>query len=172
MRSKDILKQALIKYDGTLIVVSHDRDFLDGLVKKVYEFKHRKIKENIGGIYDFLRKKKIENLRDLERKDKIFKESQDNDNFSDNKKRYIEKKEYDRNLRKLTRRVEDMEKEIEELEKEIELMDNRFSDPDHTAAKDESSYNSYNTLKKSLTEKMGLWSEYTHELEMILKSNS
>lgn len=172
MRSKDILKQALIKYDGTLIVVSHDRDFLDGLVKKVYEFKHRKIKENIGGIYDFLRKKKIENLRDLERKDKIVKESQDNDKFSDNKKRYIEKKEYERNLRKLTRRVEDMEKEIEALEKEIDLMDNRFSDPDHIAAKDESSYNIYNTLKKSLSEKMGLWSEYTHELEMILKSNS
>jgi ATP-binding cassette subfamily F protein 3 len=57
MRSKDILKQALIKYDGTLIVVSHDRDFLDGLVTKVYEFRHNRIKENIGGIYDFLRKR-------------------------------------------------------------------------------------------------------------------
>ena len=70
MRSKDILKQALIKYDGTLIVVSHDRDFLDGLVTKVYEFRHNRIKENIGGIYDFLRKKKIVNLRDIEKRDK------------------------------------------------------------------------------------------------------
>ena len=71
MRSKDILKQALIKFDGTLIVVSHDRDFLDGIVEKVYEFRYNRIKENIGGIYDFLRKKKIENLKDIERKDKI-----------------------------------------------------------------------------------------------------
>ncbi len=70
MRSKDILKQALIKYDGTLIVVSHDRDFLDGLVTKVFEFRHNRIKEHIGGIYDFLRKKKIINLRDIEKKDK------------------------------------------------------------------------------------------------------
>ncbi|MCK7531751.1 MAG: ATP-binding cassette domain-containing protein [Marinilabiliales bacterium] len=75
MRSKDILKQALIKYDGTLIVVSHDRDFLDGLVTKVYEFRHNRIKENIGGIYDFLRKKKIVNLKDIERKDKAAAEA-------------------------------------------------------------------------------------------------
>jgi len=172
MRSKDILKQALIKYDGTLIVVSHDRDFLDGLIKKVYEFKERKIKENIGGIYDFLRRKKIENLRELERKDKIKRESQNDDNVSDNKKRYIEKKEYDRNLRKLTRRVEDMEKEIEELEREVEIMDNKFSDPDHITAGDEALYSRYNQLKSSLNDKMGLWSEYTHELEKFLKSNS
>ncbi|MFZ0281221.1 MAG: ABC-F family ATP-binding cassette domain-containing protein, partial [Bacteroidales bacterium] len=87
MRSKDILKQALIKYDGTLIVVSHDRDFLDGLVSKVYEFRHNKIKENIGGIYDFLRKKKIENLRDIEKKDKAIRETKKEDNTS-NKQRY------------------------------------------------------------------------------------
>ena len=70
MRSKDILKQALIKFDGTLIVVSHDRDFLDGIVSKVYEFRHNRIKEHIGGIYDFLRKKRIENLKDIEKKEK------------------------------------------------------------------------------------------------------
>ena len=69
MRSKDILKQALLKYDGTLIVVSHDRDFLDGLVSKVYEFRHNRIREHLGGIYDFLRKKKLVNLKDIERKD-------------------------------------------------------------------------------------------------------
>ncbi len=75
MRSKDILKQALIKFDGTLIVVSHDRDFLDGIVGKVYEFRHNRIKENIGGIYDFLRKKKIENLKEIEKKEKVKSES-------------------------------------------------------------------------------------------------
>ena len=70
MRSKDLLKQALLNYDGTLILVSHDREFLDGLVTKVYEFKDHKIKEFIGGIYDFLQKRKLENLSELERKTK------------------------------------------------------------------------------------------------------
>ncbi len=74
MRSKDILKQALINYDGTLILVSHDRDFLDGIAGKIYEFRHNRIREHIGGIYDFLRKKKIDNLKELERKD-VRKES-------------------------------------------------------------------------------------------------
>jgi ATP-binding cassette subfamily F protein 3 len=68
MRSKDILKKALLKYDGTLIVVSHDREFLDGLVTKVYEFGNKKIKEHLGGIYDFLNSKKLESLRELEKK--------------------------------------------------------------------------------------------------------
>jgi ATP-binding cassette, subfamily F, member 3 len=62
-----VLKQALVKYDGTLVIVSHDREFLDGLVTKVYEFKDRKIKENIGGIYEFLKKKKLESLKSLEK---------------------------------------------------------------------------------------------------------
>ena len=70
MRSKDILKQALIKYDGTLIVVSHDRDFLDGITGKIYEFRHNRIKEHIGGIYEFLRKKKISSLKEIEKKRK------------------------------------------------------------------------------------------------------
>ena len=69
MRSKDVLKQALISYDGTLILVSHDRDFLDGITDKIYEFRYNHIKEHIGGIYDFLRKKKIDSLREIERKD-------------------------------------------------------------------------------------------------------
>ena len=80
--------------------MSHDRDFLDGIVGKVYEFKHNRIKENIGGIYDFLRKKKIENLKDIERKDKAKNEIAEI-NVSSNKQKYLEKKEYDRNLRKL-----------------------------------------------------------------------
>ncbi|MCU0462567.1 MAG: ATP-binding cassette domain-containing protein, partial [Bacteroidales bacterium] len=87
MRSKDILKQALINYDGTLILVSHDRDFLDGIVSKVCEFKKNKIKEHIGGIYEFLRRKKIDNLKELERRD-ARKESY-SDNISTNKQKYL-----------------------------------------------------------------------------------
>ncbi len=108
MRSKDILKQALIKFDGTLIVVSHDRDFLDGIVGKVFEFRHNRIKENIGGIYDFLRKKKIENLKDIEKKEKI-KNEQAPVSLSTNKQKYLEKKEYEKALRKLRKNLEESE---------------------------------------------------------------
>jgi ATP-binding cassette subfamily F protein 3 len=68
MKTKDILKQALIDFDGTLIVVSHDRDFLDGLVNKIYEFGNQKVTEHLEDIYGFLQKKKMENLREIERK--------------------------------------------------------------------------------------------------------
>jgi ATP-binding cassette subfamily F protein 3 len=68
MKTKDILKQALLDFDGTLIVVSHDRDFLDGLVSKVYEFGNQKVTEYLEGIYEFMQRKKMENLRELERK--------------------------------------------------------------------------------------------------------
>jgi len=169
MHSKDILKQALIKYDGTLIVVSHDRDFLDGLVKKVYEFRHNRIKENIGGIYDFLRKKKIESLRELEIKSKSFKETDTQESISDNKRRYIEKKEYDRNLRKLSKRVTDIEAEIEKTEAEIAAMDLILSTHDNKAT-DESFYKRYDDLKNDLIMKMAQWSENTHELEEFLKN--
>ena len=67
MKTKDILKQALLDFDGTLIVVSHDRDFLDGLVTKIYEFGNKQVKEHLSGIYEFLEKKKMESLRELER---------------------------------------------------------------------------------------------------------
>ena len=68
LKTKDILKQALLDFDGTLIVVSHDRDFLDGLVTKVYEFGNKKVTEHLEGIYEFMQRKKMENLRELERK--------------------------------------------------------------------------------------------------------
>ncbi len=121
MRSKDILKQALINYDGTLILVSHDRDFLDGIVGKVYEFRHNRIREHIGGIYDFLRKKKIDNLKELERKE--VRKDVNAENISLNKQKYLEKKEYDRNLRKLKKRLEDSEAEIGRIEAEISSLD-------------------------------------------------
>lgn len=68
LKTKDVLKQALLDFDGTLIVVSHDRDFLDGLVSKVYEFSHGRVREHLCGIYEFLESKKMENLQELEKK--------------------------------------------------------------------------------------------------------
>jgi ATP-binding cassette subfamily F protein 3 len=171
MRSKDILKQALIKYDGTLIVVSHDRDFLDGLVKKVYEFRNNKIKENIGGIYDFLRKKKIENLKDIEKKDKARIETVQS-GVSSNKQKYLDKKEYDRNLRKLRKRLEETEAEIEKTEAEIIAVDKSFMEPGNNSSADEKEYLRYQDLKEHLNEEMNKWAEYSEEVEDFLRNNS
>ena len=171
MRSKDILKQALIKYDGTLIVVSHDRDFLDGIVGKVYEFKHNKIKENIGGIYDFLRKKKIENLKDIERKDKAKTESA-LENPSSNKQKYLEKKEYERNLRKLRKRLEESEMTIERIEAEIIAVDKSFMEPGNSSEAHDIDYKKYQDLKENLNDEMNRWTEYSQEVEEFLQNNS
>jgi ATP-binding cassette, subfamily F, member 3 len=169
MRSKDILKQALIKYDGTLIVVSHDRDFLDGLVGKIYEFRHNRIKENIGGIYDFLRKKKIVNLRDIEKRDKLTKGIKSDDPTS-NKQKYLEKKEFDRSLRKLRKKLEDSEKQIERMELELSVMDKELM---ATASSPESAgiYRKYEDLRNQLNEEMNNWTLYSHNVDEFLKNN-
>jgi len=170
MRSKDILKQALIKYDGTLIVVSHDRDFLDGLVNKIYEFRHNRIKEHIGGIYDFLRKKKIENLKDIERNDKI-KSEQVRPGVSSNKQKYLEKKEYERNLRKLRKKLEESEKFIETIEAEIIAVDKAFMEPGNNSGSHETDYLKYQDLKEQLNEEMNKWAQYSEEVEEFLRNN-
>ena len=169
MRSKDTLKQALLKYDGTLIVVSHDRDFLDGLVSKVYEFRHNRIREHLGGIYDFLRKKKLVNLKDIERKDQPSGTAPKGDNTS-GKQKYLERKDFERNLRKLRRRLEESEKEIERMEKELASLDNEL----HLAASSPESagiYLKYQELKKNLDEEMHRWTEYSHDVEEYLKND-
>jgi ATP-binding cassette subfamily F protein 3 len=155
MRSKDILKQALIKFDGTLIVVSHDRDFLDGIVGKVYEFK----------------KKKIENLKDIERKEKIIIGSEKVDGSS-NKQKYLEKKEYERNLRKLRKRLEESEIKIEKIESEIMVVDKTFMEPGNYSDSDEINYKKYQDLKEQLNEEMNRWTIYSNEVEEFLKNNS
>ena len=170
MRSKDILKQALIKYDGTLIVVSHDRDFLDGIVGKVYEFRNNKIKENIGGIYDFLQKKKIDSLKDIEKKDKNAQVKTNND-VSINKQKYLDKKENEKNLRKLKKRLADSEELIEKLESEIKTVDKSFMEPDSYSEANEINYERYRELKEQLNEEMDNWTQYSEELENFIKTN-
>ncbi len=168
MRSKDILKQALIKFDGTLIVVSHDRDFLDGIVGKVFEFRHNRIKENIGGIYDFLRRKKIDNLKEIERKEKARNEPA-RMVVSSNKQRYLEKKEYEKNLRKLRKNLEESEALIEKLEKEILAVDKTFMEPGNYTADHEVNYEKYRDLKDHLNEEMNRWTLLSQEVEEFLQ---
>ena len=168
MRSKDILKKALIKFDGTLIVVSHDRDFLDGIVGKVYEFRNNRIKENIGGIYDFLRKKKIQNLKDIEIKEKV-RQTQQTTETSSNKQKYLEKKEYERNLRKLKKRLEEAETLIAKIEAEILAVDKSFMEPGNSSEEHETAYHRYRDLKDQLNEEMNKWTQYSEELENYIK---
>ena len=172
MRSKDILKQALIKFDGTIILVSHDRDFLDTVVSKVFEFRHNKIKENIGGIYDFLRKKKIENLKEIERKEKSARTLQTESSISSNKQKYLDKKEFEKSLRKLRKRLEESEAIIEKLEAEILAVDKSFMEPGNLTGTYEADYERYRDLKDNLNEEMERWTAYSEEVEEFIRNNS
>jgi ATP-binding cassette subfamily F protein 3 len=171
MRSKDILKKALVKFDGTLIVVSHDRDFLDGIVGKVYEFRDNRIKEYIGGIYDFLRKKKLQHLKDIEKKDKAQKENVSAE-VSTNKQKYIERKEYERNLRKLRKRLEESESVIGKIEAEVNAVDKSFMEPGNTSDAYNIDYERYRELKDHLNGEMNKWAQYSEELEKYLNDKS
>ena len=172
MRSKDILKQALLKFDGSLIIVSHDRYFLDGLVDKVYEFKNHKIRQHIGGIYDFLRKKKIENLKELEQKEKV-QASQTKEKVSKNKILYLERKEIERQRRSLQNKVEKAEKEIERLEKEIETLHNLLSNPEKIDAEEANAvFEKFSKLNSELEHQMDLWEKAGNELHEFEENNS
>ncbi|MFC1734066.1 ABC-F family ATP-binding cassette domain-containing protein, partial [candidate division KSB1 bacterium] len=129
MRSKDILKNALLQYDGTLIIVSHDRYFMDGLINKVYEFRNQGIKEFVGEIYEFLESRKLESLKELEtRKGKpnLLKESK---KATDNKQRWENKKLFEREIRKVKNSINKCENEIDRLENEIKERDERLINP-------------------------------------------
>ena len=171
MRSKDILKKALIKFDGTLIVVSHDRDFLDGIVDKVYEFRNNRIKQHLGGIYDFLRAKKIDNLREIEKKEKAAAINDSTDTVSINKQKYLEKKEYERNLRKLRRRLEECETRIEQIEAEIKDVDKSFMEPGNSTDIHEQNYMKYQELREQLNAEMNNWTAFNEEIDKFLNND-
>ena len=165
MRSKDILKKALKDYEGTLILVSHDREFLDDLVEKVYEFRDKKIREHIGGIYDFLRRRKLENLKELERKEKQ-KAQNKVENNSENKQSYLERKEFDKQIRKAENNEKSSEEEIEKIEREMDEISKILSDP--TKMNDDHSlFSKYEELKKKLEQEMKNWEERTEILEEL-----
>lgn len=128
IRSKDILKQALKSFDGTLLIVSHDRDFLDGLVDKIYEFREGKVKEHLGGVQDFLERRKLENLQELERKESAPAQPavvKQNENTAPAKQDFAALKEQSKQNRKIKDRINWLEREIEKIEtrmKEIEAV--------------------------------------------------
>lgn len=165
MRSKDILKNALNNFEGTLIIVSHDREFLDGLVEKVFEFRDQKIKEHIGGIYDFLRKRKLENLKEIERKEKEIKNPKEK-TITENKQSYLDRKEFDKKIRKVENKVKDCENKIESLESEMEKISEILSNPDKMNDNPDL-FSKYDMFKKQLEQEMHIWEELTLELEEL-----
>jgi ATP-binding cassette, subfamily F, member 3 len=166
MRTKEILKKALANFDGTLIVVSHDRDFLDGLVTKVYEFRDKKIKEHLGGIREFLEARKIESLRELEIKTPPEPQKEKPQQIPvDNKTRYLEKKETERVYRRLKKQVEDAESAIAAIEKEIAEMDAKISSGDSALLNDAAFFKIYEDKKTELDALMLKWESANSELE-------
>ncbi len=159
MLSKDILKSALLQFDGTLIVVSHDRDFLQGLTTKVYEFKKPHIKEYIGDIYDFLEEKRLKELDDLNRQQKI--QQQQTPVISQNKIDYEAKKADDREKRRVEKEIKKLEEQIDALEKELadldEVMANPAAHPEVTV--DDNFYWSYGKKKEDLQYLIDKWGE-------------
>jgi ATP-binding cassette subfamily F protein 3 len=173
MRSKDILKNALLKYDGTLIVVSHDREFLDGLVDKIYEFRDGKVKEHLGGIWDFMQKLKLESMRELDakvvaaapetvkaapKKEEKKQEAEKPQTAKQEAKpeiSYAEKKEQDKAQRKLQKQRDDLEKQIESCDAELARMDAELVDEPTKATAD--FFEKYNALKKQQEDLMWEW---------------
>jgi len=166
MQSKDILKNALLQFEGTLIVVSHDRDFLQGLTDKVFEFKNRQIKPYIGDIYDFLESRKLENLKQLEINNRNA-DNTKNDVISDNKISWEKKRELDKEIRKINNRIQKCEEEIANIETEIHRIDKVLANPqEHQAEFSKGDiYKTYQDLKNKLDKQMLLWEELHSELE-------
>ena len=162
MRSKDILKEAIRKFDGTVVLVSHDREFLDGIVDKVYEFRDGGVREYLGGIYYFLEKRKLESLQEIERKDTPT-QSNATAAPSQGKLSYEQKKEQEKAVRKLRKAIENVETELAKIEEQIAEYDSKFA----TATEyNEADYVTYNELKASYDKQMHEWEKLNYELEL------
>ena len=168
MRSKDVLKDAIKAFDGTVILVSHDREFLDGLVDKVYEFGNQRVVEHLGGIYDFLERKKMESLAELERSTKPTTPSSAvvEAPISQNKLSYEARKEQSKAIKKAEKAVSDAEARIAALEKEIADIETRLATPEGAA--DTSLYTDYAARKQALSDTMDEWTERQMELEELV----
>ena len=169
MRSKDVLKEAIKEFDGTVIVVSHDREFLDGLVDKVYEFGGGKVREHLGGIYDFLQHKNIDSLQQLEKNTTLAQATgtaatpSASAQPSEGKLSYEEQKAQAKVLRKLERAVEDAEKLIEKLETELADIEAKMSTPEGAA--DMQLCAQYGELKNKVDAAVEQWEKASEELE-------
>ena len=176
MRTKDILKQAIKEFNGTVIVVSHDREFLDGLVEKVYEFGGGKVKECLGGIYEFLEKKKIASLAELEISQKTpptAKEQSNNTSItlplgqsptlSPTRLSYAEQREREKAIKRIEKKVKEAEEKIAEIENEIAEIETRIANGDT----DNDIFNLHADKNKQLENTLSVWELASMELDEI-----
>ena len=179
MASKDVLKEAIKAFDGTAIIVSHDREFLDGLVSKVYEFGGGRVREHLGGIYDFLQTKQISELNELGKAtknsqggNKIFPGREQNipkvgisDEVPAKSVSYAERKDQQKKLRKAERAVEDSERKINDMERRLKELDELLMDPAN--ASDMELVTEYTSIKRTLDEEVERWEKLSEELEQL-----
>ena len=165
IRTKDILKEAIKEFDGTVIVVSHDRDFLDGLVDKVYEFGNGLVKEHLCGIYEFLEYKKLSSLQELEKNDTPQKDSPaKTEEVSQSKLSYLEQKEAQKRIRHAEKRIKELETKINTYESEIKEIENLLSSGTNT---DQSIYTKHQELNEALENAMMEWETANEEFETL-----
>ena len=163
MASKDVLKEAIKAFDGTAIIVSHDREFLDGLVTKVYEFGGGRVREHLGGIYDFLQSKQISELSQLQCPPSIP-NTPSTPNTPKNQN-YAERKDQQKKLRKAERAVEDSERKINDMERRLKELDELLMDPAN--ASDMELVTEYTSIKRTLDEEVERWEKLSEELEQL-----
>ncbi len=168
LASKDVLKKAIREFDGTAIIVSHDRDFLDGLVDKVYEFGNGKVREHIGGIYNFLSKKKMETLQQLELSaSPTSRKEEKREEPSENKLSYQEQKEQNRQQRRLEKQVAEAEQKVALLEVKLKKMEEQLATPE--GASNMELLQQYLEVKARLDQAMNNWERATTELETFIE---
>ncbi len=164
MRSKEVLKNALIQYTGTLVLVSHDRDFLQGLTNRVFEFRGGNVKQHIGDISEYLRERKVESFRQIEEAGQKAKPKKEKD--EEKKDDRWEKKQQEKYLRELQTKISKQEKKIEKLEAEIRAIDEKLMDPEQyqQVLSDKGVFANYEKLKKQLEAEMEKWEELSKQL--------
>ncbi|RLD35096.1 MAG: ABC transporter ATP-binding protein [Bacteroidetes bacterium] len=167
IQSKDILKKALLDYKGTLIIVSHDRYFMDGLVQKVFEFRDKQVKEHIGGIFEFLEKHKLDSLGELDKSTGKKQNNQKEEKNKSSKAQFQARKKHDQAVRKLKNDINKLEFKIEKLENIIKSMDKTLQDPKNTPTGniEPEFYKEYNKLKTEHDHRLYEWEILTTELE-------
>lgn len=165
--SKEVLKKAIREFDGTAIIVSHDRDFLNELVSKVYEFSGGGVREHMGGIYDFLSKKKLENLQQLElsKSPATSKQKEKEEHLSENKLSYQEQKEQNRLIKRKEKEVQEAEEKITKMEERLSEMETQLSTPEGAVNFD--LLQKYLETKNKLDAVMNKWERITLELENL-----
>ena len=163
--SKEVLKEAIKAFDGTAIIVSHDREFLDGLVEKVYEFGEGKVREHLGGIYDFLQSKKIDSLTTLELSKNVSSPEPEPVAKTENKLNYAERKELQKQLNRIEKAIKETEKDIEKCETRVKELEEILLKPEH--ASDMGLINEYTNITAQLEKANEKWLELSEEKEQI-----